>query len=178
MQFGFVVTLAVVGLAIAAPSTACAQKTPAPFQVLKSEGTTQEKATYQTIAGRFQLKAADTAFMARLDAATAKKEIATARSLVANVAQVPAEQIFLALRSLAMDAPRHGGAHLALASAPTESAGDAAMFYLLFTLGRYVVCVGSRESCEGAMRALRADILTSQPHAPARDRPTSGVSDL
>src|SRR6185436_15649312 len=94
--------------------------------------------------------------------AIAKKEVATARSLVANVAQVPPDQIFLALRSLAMDA-RQSGAHLVLASARVESAADAAMFYLLFTVGKYVVCVGTRAACEGALRALRADILTSQP---------------
>ena len=178
MQFGFVTTLAVVGLAVAAPQTTRAQKSPAPFQVLKSEGTTQEKATYKTIADRFQVKAADTAFMARLDNAVAKKEVATARSLLANVAEVPPDQIFLALRSLAMGDQPQSGARMVLASARVESAANAGMFYLLFTVGKYVVCVGTRAACEGALRALRADILTSQPRPPASDRPMIRLAEL
>jgi hypothetical protein len=140
-------TCLALGLMIAVAQSAQGQPAPS-FKVLKLEGTTQEKTTYQAISARFQAKAADTAFLTQLDKAVIQSNITGARTLLANVAQVPSTQIFFAPRGKIARRPDDG--RFSFASAPN----DAMFFYLLFTVGKYVVCVGDKAACTAAMKAL------------------------
>ena len=151
--------LAVLGLTVMTARSAHAQKDPATVRILKSEGTPQQKASYQSISSRFQAKAADTAFLNQLDRAVTKRDIAGARAQLANVAQVPASDIFLAKGVAVGAAPSTGGTPFMFASTRREPEPAAAMFYLLFTVGKYYVCIGDKATCEATLKALGATIL-------------------
>ena len=150
--------LAVLGLIVMA-SPGRAQRDPATFRVLKSEGTPQQKASYENISSRFQAKAADTTFLNQLDRAVAKRDFSGARAQLANVAQVPASDIFLAKGVAVGAAPSTGGTPFMFASTRREPERAAAMFYLLFTVGKYYVCIGDKATCEATLKALGATIL-------------------
>jgi hypothetical protein len=129
-----------------APATA-----PVKIEVLRSVGTAGEAPQIQAVTDRVKGKfAGDAAYAERIDAALARRDQGTVKSLIADVARVRADQVWIGLPpGLSLGDERQPIVRFA----SFERAPYNPFFVMFIVANKYAVCVGGTQAqCDGAIR--------------------------
>ena len=121
-----------------------------PLRVLKTVGTPDEKPQIDAAVNRLRTKVTgDLAFEKRLDDAIAKRDLSTARSLIATTAQVRPEGVLIGLPA------KTAGLHMARDSYFRLASSTLNPWYVLLATKSGAICLGlfatGADECQAAM---------------------------